>query len=266
MTLLAKWRALARAWSVQLAALGVAISGLLLTIDPTQVQGIWQSLPAELRQLIPANVQSWTSLALFVAIVVARGAHQPRVEERLAAAPMTRLGLLTTSSPPARVKTWLEAAEAPVSRAITSIAIHCSATPAGRDIRAATIRAWHLAKGWSDIGYHFVIDLDGTIELGRPLMQAGAHVAGHNARSIGICYVGGLAADGKTPADTRTPAQKAALVQLLLVLRRRWRIAEIKGHRDYSPDVNGDGRITPSEWLKACPSFDARGEYQGLGR
>lgn len=266
MTLPAKWRALARAWSVQLAAIGVAVSGLLLTLDPAQAQAIWQSMPAELRQLIPAHVQTWLSLALFVAIMVARAAHQPDVVQRIEAATAPRLGLLATSAPTPTTPSWIDAAAAPVTRAITSIAIHCSATPAGRDVRAATIRAWHLAKGWSDIGYHFVIDLDGTIEVGRPLRTAGAHVAGHNARSIGICYVGGLAADGKTPADTRTPAQKAALAQLLTVLRQRWRIAEIKGHRDYSPDLNGDGRITPNEWMKACPSFDARAEYQGIGR
>ncbi len=266
MTLPAKWRALARAWSVQLAALGVALSGLLLTLDPAQAQAIWQTLPPELRQLIPAHVQSWISLALFVGIVIARGAHQPAVGQRLAASTAPRLGLLATSAPAAAQLTWGEAVRAPVARAITSIAIHCSATPAGRDLRAATIRAWHLAKGWSDIGYHFVIDLDGTIEVGRPLRLAGAHVADHNARSIGICYVGGLAADGKTPADTRTAAQRASMVELLLALRQRFRLAEIKGHRDYSPDRNGDGVITPNEWMKACPSFDARAEYQGLGR
>lgn len=158
---------------------------------------------------------------------------------------------------------WRTAAAAPIARPIAGIVVHCSATPEGRDVAAATIRTWHLAKGWADIGYHFVIRLDGTIEAGRPLAKAGAHVEGHNARTIGICYVGGVDTAGK-PKDTRTAAQKTALLTLLATLRRRFPTASIKGHRDYSPDRNGNGRVDPGEWLKACPSFDAAGEYASL--
>ncbi|MCC2978819.1 N-acetylmuramoyl-L-alanine amidase [Sphingomonas sp. IC4-52] len=102
------------------------------------------------------------------------------------------------------------------------------------------------------MGYHFVVLLDGTIERGRPIGTVGAHVAGHNSTTIGICYIGGVAADGRAPKDTRTPAQKAALLQLLGELKRRYPKADVRGHRDF-PKV-----------AKACPSFDAKREYAGL--
>ena len=127
-------------------------------------------------------------------------------------------------------------------RTINEIIIHCSATPEGRDITADTIRRWHRAKGWNDIGYHFVIRLDGTIEQGRPIEQTGAHCAGHNAHSIGICYVGGCARDGKTACDTRTPKQTEALTKLLRLLKKQYPHATIHGHNEFAP--------------KACPSFD----------
>lgn len=245
MTLLEKGRVLARAWSMQLAVLGAALYALLLAIDPVALQAGWQSLPPELRAILPDQVRTWITMALFIAVAIARLAPQPRVEQRL--------GLLAApiAAPPA----WLTAARAPIARAITSIAVHCAATPEGKRFTAADIRSWHKAEGWSDIGYHFVILLDGTIEVGRPLAIAGAHVAGYNARSVGICYIGGVSADGKqTPKDTRTPAQKAALLQLLGELKARWPAAEIKGHRDYL------------NVAKACPSFDARREYADLGK
>ncbi|MGO1303187.1 MAG: N-acetylmuramoyl-L-alanine amidase [Sphingomonas parapaucimobilis] len=159
---------------------------------------------------------------------------------------------------------WRAAARAPIIRSISSIAVHCTATPAGRAVSAAQIRGWHLAKGWKDIGYHFVVGLDGTIEIGRPKAMAGAHVEGFNAHSVGVVYVGGTDAAGK-PLDTRTPAQKAALLDLLAELKGAHPAAVIKGHRDYSPDRNRDGKITPNEWLKACPCFDALTEYTRVG-
>lgn len=135
-------------------------------------------------------------------------------------------------------------------RKITEIIVHCSDTPAGRDDRAADIKRWHTKeRGWSDIGYHYVIDLDGTIEPGRPIETAGAHCTGHNANSIGICYVGGCDEKMK-PKDTRTDAQKASLVLLLKYLRSRYPQARIYGHRDFSD--------------KACPCFDAKKEYEKI--
>ena len=81
-------------------------------------------------------------------------------------------------------------------RPINEIIIHCSATAEGKDFKAADIRRWHVqGNGWKDIGYHFVIDLDGTVEVGRPVAQQGAHCTNHNKTTIGICYVGGCAAE-----------------------------------------------------------------------
>lgn len=138
-------------------------------------------------------------------------------------------------------------------RKIDTIVIHCSATPEGRAVSVSSIRQWHLDRGWRDIGYHFVIGLNGEIWPGRPISQRGAHVRGHNTGSIGICYVGGITNDGKkTPKDTRTPDQKTALVSLIRGLQADYPIKKICGHRDF-PGV-----------AKACPCFDAIPEYQYL--
>ena len=135
---------------------------------------------------------------------------------------------------------------------INLIVIHCSATVEGKDFRAADIRKWHIRdNGWADIGYHYVIDLDGTIERGRPVTTPGAHTKGHNTNSIGICYVGGLSASPDHHAkDTRTPAQKAALIHLLTALRHVFPKAVIRGHRDFA--------------AKDCPCFDAKDEYKNI--
>jgi N-acetylmuramoyl-L-alanine amidase len=136
-------------------------------------------------------------------------------------------------------------------REIKEIIVHCADTPEGRDDRAADIKRWHTKeRGWSDIGYHYVIDLDGTIEPGRPIETAGAHCTGHNANSIGICYVGGCDEKMK-PKDTRTDAQKASLQLLLKYLVAKYPNATIYGHRDFNPG-------------KSCPSFDAKEEYKAL--
>lgn len=92
-------------------------------------------------------------------------------------------------------------------RKINQIIVHCSATPEGKNFNANDIDRWHKERGFDCIGYHYVIDLDGTIEKGRPIEKVGAHVKGHNSNSIGVCYIGGLASDGKTPKDTRTVEQ-----------------------------------------------------------
>lgn len=135
----------------------------------------------------------------------------------------------------------------PSGRAIHEIIIHCSATPAGRDVRLEEIRRWHVQeRGWSDVGYHFVVELDGRIRSGRPLTVAGAHCRGRNGCSAGICYVGGLDAGGH-PSDTRTPAQRRALKWLVAMLRRRFGNIHVWGHCDFAS--------------KACPCFDAAAEY-----
>lgn len=135
-------------------------------------------------------------------------------------------------------------------RAIKKIIVHCADTPEGRDDRAADIKRWHTEeRGWSDIGYHYVVDLDGTIEPGRPIEKAGAHCTGHNADSIGVCYIGGC--DKKMqPKDTRTDAQKSSLLLLLKYLVAKYPGVTIYGHRDFAN--------------KSCPSFDAKTEYEEL--
>lgn len=140
------------------------------------------------------------------------------------------------------------------------IAIHCSATKEGKDYHAADMDKWHRERGFKKIGYHYVITLDGIIEQGRKLDEVGAHVQGYNSVSLGVCYIGGLDENGK-PKDTRTEAQKQTLIDLLTILRGEYPDAIIQGHRDFSPDVNGDGIITPDEFIKDCPCFDAKKEY-----
>lgn len=135
-------------------------------------------------------------------------------------------------------------------RKITEIIVHCTATQEGKNFTVSDITRWHKQRGFSTIGYHYVIYLDGTRHLGRNVNISGAHCEKHNSHSIGVCYVGGLASDGKTPKDTRTQAQKTALLALLRELRRIYPMARIYGHRDFAS--------------KACPSFDAKREYSTI--
>jgi N-acetylmuramoyl-L-alanine amidase len=126
------------------------------------------------------------------------------------------------------------------------LVVHCSASPADMDIGKAEIRKWHLQRGFADIGYHFVIRRDGTLEFGRPTTESGAHAVGYNLHSLGICLVGGLK-KGTTKAENNfTPAQFERLWSLLGELGQKYPDAEVLGHRDL-PGVN-----------KACPSFDVR--------
>lgn len=156
------------------------------------------------------------------------------------------------------------------SREITHIIVHCTATPEGQARTVEQLRVEHKRKGWSDIGYHYVVYLDGSVHTGRDVDIVGAHCQGHNAHSIGVVYVGGLENDPKKkyiqlqPKDTRTDAQKAGLLRLLHALRQQYPFASIVGHRDMSPDKNGNGIVEPREWVKACPSFDAVGEYRDI--
>ena len=108
------------------------------------------------------------------------------------------------------------------------------------DIGAKEIKGWHKGKGWKDIGYHFVIRLNGKVELGRPLYKVGSHVIGWNTDSVGVCYVGGL--EDKKPKDTMNAAQEAAWRKLVSTLRAQYGALEVFGHNDFTD-------------LKACPSF-----------
>ena len=175
------------------------------------------------------------------------------------------------------------------SRTIHRIVIHCSASPSGRVLQQGkpgapghlnavqVINAWHAARGFKrsfearqsynpqlpSIGYHYVVDVDGQVWTGRAHDEVGAHAVGHNANSLGVCMVGGA-----EPTARYTRAQWDSLAELVALLSRQLRIAPmfaatpgvpgICGHRDLSPDKNGDGQVTQHEWLKTCPGFDVR--------
>lgn len=139
-------------------------------------------------------------------------------------------------------------------RDLKRIILHCTATVERAHFDVATIRKWHTdpepkGRGWSDIGYHYLIWLDGTIEIGRPIHIEGAHVRNHNKDSVGVAYVGGLDKGGK-PKDTMTPAQDIAFIQLVRSLRMVFGTLSISGHNQYA--------------RKACPSFDVRDKYDFL--
>jgi N-acetylmuramoyl-L-alanine amidase len=135
-------------------------------------------------------------------------------------------------------------------RKVNKIIIHCTATPEGRDVSIDEIRRWHVKeRGWRDVGYHFLIRLDGTVEEGRPIEMTGAHTKGHNWDSIGIAYAGGMSKDMTEPKDTRTDEQKESFVDLLCQLHDCYG-GTVYGHRDFSE--------------KACPSFDAKTEYENI--
>jgi len=140
-------------------------------------------------------------------------------------------------------------------REISKIIVHCTATQEGKPISVKTIDSWHRKRGWSGIGYHYVVQLDGTINPGRPIERQGAHVKNQNKDSIGITYVGGVESergeDGKWIAkDTRTQAQKDSLEYLIGYLCASYPGAEVSGHNNWS--------------RKSCPCFDAKEEYKSI--
>ncbi len=131
---------------------------------------------------------------------------------------------------------------------VEKLIVHCSATREGQHITVDTIRDWHVnERKWRDVGYHYIVYLDGSIHKGRKDNVPGAHCRQYNKSSLGICYIGGVESDGKTPKDTRTEAQKESLEALLLTLKATHTDSIVHGHRDFAN--------------KACPSFDATEEY-----
>lgn len=137
------------------------------------------------------------------------------------------------------------------------IVVHCSATPPQSDIGADEIDQWHKDRGWAGIGYHAVVRRDGQIEFGRHFDETGAHVKGQNFRSVGVCIVGGVDYNG-TPENNFTAKQFVSLRVLTEMLQKAYPLAMVVGHRDLSPDLDGDGIIEEHEWVKECPSFDVR--------
>lgn len=140
-------------------------------------------------------------------------------------------------------------------RTINKIVVHCSATRVDRALSPEDLEADHRRRGFRGIGYHYYIRKDGSTINTRPIELIGAHAKGHNAHSIGIAYEGGLDKDGRA-ADTRTPEQRSALRLLAYQLLQRFHNSHVCGHRDLSPDLNGDGVIEPEEWVKECPCFE----------
>ena len=134
-------------------------------------------------------------------------------------------------------------------RKLTRIILHCTATPDGRHVDVDTIRSWHRKRGWSDIGYHYVIYLDGSVHVGRDVAKVGAHVVGHNADTIGVVYVGGTDAGGKAK-DTMNAAQETAFVNLVKHLRDQYGPLTLHGHNEYA--------------AKACPSFNVKQKFGWL--
>ena len=134
-------------------------------------------------------------------------------------------------------------------RAITKLIVHYTETPLDMDVTVDQIRDWHKERGWSDIGYHYVVYQDGTVHDGRPVERIGAHCKWHNRESIGICYVGGIDEEGNK-ADTRTIDQKEALIDMLNYLKGLYPNAVVYGHNDFSE--------------KECPGFNAKKEYEDI--
>lgn len=152
-------------------------------------------------------------------------------------------------------------------RTITGVVIHCAATPNGKPFTRSDIDAMHRQRGFHrqaaaitryktvlghelpSIGYHYVIELDGSLKPGRHPEEIGAHVQGSNSKTLGVCLIG---------TDRFTLDQWATLRNLIANLKQQYPTASVLGHRDYSPDLDGDGVVERNEWLKICPGFDVK--------
>ena len=145
-------------------------------------------------------------------------------------------------------------------RTINLFVVHCSATREDCTLSPEALDVMHRRRGFNGTGYHYYIRKDGTLYLTRSLERIGAHAKAFNAHSIGICYEGGLDARGN-PKDTRTPEQRSALHLLVYQLLQQFRNARVCGHRDLSPDLDGDGTVEPWEWVKQCPCFEVSKEF-----
>lgn len=134
-------------------------------------------------------------------------------------------------------------------RRIDTVVIHCSASKDGKPKTREEIEREHKARGFRTIGYHYIIEPNGTVIFGRPENQVGAHVEGHNANTIGVCLIG---------TKRFTKAAWASLKLLCEGFKMRKPEITFRGHRDYSPDTDHDGVVEPSEWVKLCPNFDVK--------
>lgn len=153
-----------------------------------------------------------------------------------------------------------------LKREVDTCVWHCTATVEGQNITSQEIERWHIKRGFNEIGYNLVFLLNGDVVMGRDWNKIPAHVAGANSKTLGFTYVGGLDKN-KKPKDTRTPQQKDSMLYVSKLLKDYQELLKNKnfdfnGHRDYSPDKNGNGIIEPWEWMKACPCFDVKTEIK----
>ena len=150
------------------------------------------------------------------------------------------------------------------SRSINALVWHCSATLEGKDVTPQEVESWHKKRGFTEIGYNLFFALNGDVYMCRDWNKIPAHVVGFNSKTLGFCYAGGLDKNLKAK-DARTPEQKISMLAFTKAVRDELKkqknsIIKIKGHRDYSPDKNGNGKIDPWEFMKECPSFDVETE------
>lgn len=222
--------------------------------------------PVKPKPIIGSTVEETGNTEIEVVDIVDTGSTMPQtdIDDNITNVKMDRLEIEKQIADYA-----LEMAKNKV-RKLVEIAVHCTATEEGVDVTMEQLDKWHKARGFKKqkgsghyCGYHYVVALDGTIMCGRLLSEVGAHVKDHNSNSIGVCYVGGLDANGKAK-DTRTDEQKESLLWLIGKLKSAFGINKVQGHRDYSPDTNGNGIIDKYEWIKSCPSFDAIPEYKNI--
>ncbi len=146
-------------------------------------------------------------------------------------------------------------------REIKYIAVHCTASSQTMTVKGLEME--FKRKGWKNPGYHYVVSTDGVVHQMLEDAKVSNGVKGYNSVSVNVAYIGGIDAQGKA-VDNRTAAQKKSLRLLLKMLRGRYPKALIQGHRDFSPDLNGDGKISKNEWIKACPCFEAKEEYKDI--
>lgn len=144
-------------------------------------------------------------------------------------------------------------------RNIKYIVFHCTAT--SQNTTVAQLKKEFRRRGWKAPGYHYVVSPNGATSCLLPENKVANGVRGHNAESIHVAYIGGISMKTGKPVDNRTLGQKHALRVWAKFLKEKYPAAEVVGHRDLSPDLNGDGVISPNEWVKVCPCFDAKKEY-----
>lgn len=146
-------------------------------------------------------------------------------------------------------------------RKIEYIAVHCTAGSQNQTVE--DLLSEFRRKGWKNPGYHYIVSPDGRITQLLDDSKVSNGVKGFNGITVNVAYIGGIDANGKA-TDNRTDAQKKALRQLLGMLKKKYPEAVIQGHRDFSPDVNGNGVVDTWERIKECPCFDAKEEYKSI--